>query len=164
MTKPAFRLPLPPTTQHSAGMLLLGRNRGQTYTQKQLTCNFAIGFWGRLPIYNYGPRFSLFTHNCHVLGWRSRNYKKTRLSLVPVHFNLSHHFLNPFIRHNKRYKAKKIKPPGFKELKVYLQIAPIKRRICQVPKGKYHTMRIQNCYLGFGSGIYRILREVKRPL
>lgn len=80
-------------------MFLPGRNREQSHTQRHLrplTCNFAIGFRGRLPIYNYGPRFSLFTHNCHILGWRSRNYKIIILSVIPIHFNLIHPFLNPF--------------------------------------------------------------------
>lgn len=96
MTKPAFRLPLLPPTQNSPGELLPGRHWGRTHTQRNLTCDFAVGFRGRLPIYNYGPRFPLFTHDCHILGWRSRNYKITILSVISVHFNFIHHFLNSF--------------------------------------------------------------------
>lgn len=87
-----------PHSSQEQGTLLECRNREQTHTHRHLwplTCNLAIGFRGRLPIYNYGPRFSLFTHNCHILGWRSRNYKRITLSVIPVHFNLIHHFLNP---------------------------------------------------------------------
>lgn len=99
MAKAALRPPFLRTRRHPPGMFLPGRNREQSHTQRHLrplTCNFAIGFRGRLPIYNYGPRFSLFTHNCHILGWRSRNYKIIILSVIPIHFNLIHPFLNPF--------------------------------------------------------------------
>lgn len=95
MIKPTFGLPLLPTTQSWAGVLLPSRE--QIHTQRHLTCNFAIGFWGRLPIYNYGPGFSLFTHNCHILGWRSRSYKITRLSVILVHSSFIHHFCNTFL-------------------------------------------------------------------
>ena len=86
-----------PHSSQEKGILLECRNREQPHTHRHLwplTCNLAIGFRGRLPIYNYGPRFPLFTHNCHILGRRSRNYKRITLLVIPVHFNWIHHFLN----------------------------------------------------------------------